>query len=471
MGANFITKKSINLALIKSISGIRGTIGGTAGSNLTPQDVVECTAAFGYWLLQEGAAPRVVLGRDGRISGEIVSALVTQTLVSLGFEVIDLDYSTTPTVEIAVPKEQAGAGIIITASHNPKEWNALKFLNHKGEFISKKDGENLLALLDSGAIQYEKVDHLGKHIRKEGYIQKHIDILLEMPMVDVESVKSQGFKIVVDCINSTGSISVPPLLEALGCEVVLVNGVLNGQFAHNPEPLPKNLQDLAAKVVAEKADLGIAVDPDVDRLAFVNEDGSMFGEEYTLVAVADYILSQKKGNTVSNLSSTRALRDVTQKHGGTYFASAVGEVNVVEMMKAQDAVIGGEGNGGIIVPDLHYGRDALAGIALFLTHLAKFGRPMTALRATYPVYKMVKDKIALTPAIDVDALIVALHEKYENEDCNTIDGLKIDFAQGWVHLRKSNTEPIIRVYAEHDSFENAKALVDQMKSDVDHILK
>ena len=471
MGAHFITKKSINLALIKSISGIRGTIGGAAGENLTPQDVVECTAAFGYWLQQEGANPRVVLGRDGRISGELVSALVTQTLVSLGFEVIDLDYSTTPTVEIAVPKEQAGAGIVITASHNPKEWNALKFLNHKGEFISKKDGESLLALLDSGAIQFKNVDQLGKHIRKEGYIQKHIDILLNMPMVDVESVKSKGFRVVVDGINSTGSISVPPLLEALGCEVVLLNGVLNGQFAHNPEPLPKNLQDLAAKVLAEKADLGIAVDPDVDRLAFVNEDGSMFGEEYTLVAVADFILSQKKGNTVSNLSSTRALRDVTQKHGGTYFASAVGEVNVVEMMKAQDAVIGGEGNGGIIVPDLHYGRDALAGIALFLTHLAKFGRPMTALRATYPVYKMVKDKIALTPAIDVDALIAALHKKYENEDCNTIDGLKIDFAQGWVHLRKSNTQPIIRVYAEHDSLENAKALVDQMKSDVDHILK
>ncbi len=454
------------MALIKSISGIRGTIGGAAGTNLTPQDIVECTAAFGYWLLQEGANPKVILGKDGRISGQLVSALVTQTLVGLGFEVIDLGFSTTPTVEIAVPEEGAGAGIIITASHNPKQWNALKFLNHKGEFISKKDGENLLALLDSGEIVYKEVDELGQHLRVEGYIQKHIDLILAMPEVDVPAVKAKNFKVVVDCINSTGVISVPPLLEALGCEVVTINDDLNGQFAHNPEPLPKHLESLAAKVKAGGADLGIAVDPDVDRLAFVNEDGSMFGEEYTLVAVADYMLSQKTGNTVSNLSSTRALRDVTRKHGGNYFASAVGEVNVVEMMKAQNAVIGGEGNGGIIVPSLHYGRDALAGIALFLSHLAKAGTSMTALRATYPNYQMVKDKIQLTPAIDVDRLIAQLHEKYKSEECNTIDGLKIDFPDGWVHLRKSNTEPIIRVYAEHDSLEKAQELVDQMKNDV-----
>lgn len=459
------------MALIKSISGIRGTIGGKKGDNLTPIDIVECTAAFGYWLKQDGAPRSVVIGRDGRISGSLVSNLVSQTLVSLGFDVIDLGLSTTPTVEMAVPAFGAGAGIIVTASHNPKQWNALKFLNRKGEFISKKDGDTLLQLLSDGKIIFNEVDELGSYRKEEGFLNQHIEHIFALPAVDLALVRGKSFKVVVDAVNSTGALSVPPLLERMGCEVVLINGEVTGHFAHNPEPLPKNLQQLAEAVVKEKADLGIAVDPDVDRLAFVNEDGSMFGEEYTLVAVADYMLSQQPGATVSNLSSTRALRDVTEKHGGTYYASAVGEVNVVEKMKEVKAVIGGEGNGGIIVPALHYGRDALAGIALFLTHLAKSGLRMSALRAGYPNYEMVKDKIALDATIDLANLLERLESAHKDDPYNTIDGLKIDFPDSWVHLRKSNTEPIIRIYAEGATQDEAEGLVNTIKGEVDHILQ
>lgn len=459
------------MALIKSISGIRGTIGGKVGTNLTPIDIVECTAAFGYWLKQDGAPLSVVIGRDGRISGSLVSNLVSQTLVSLGFEVIDLGLSTTPTVEMAVPAFAAGAGIIVTASHNPKQWNALKFLNRKGEFISKKDGDALLRLLTDGKILFNEVEELGSYRKEEGFLNQHIEQIFALPAVDLVAVKAKSFKVVVDAVNSTGALSVPPLLERMGCEVVLINGDITGDFAHNPEPLPKNLQQLAEAVVQQKADLGIAVDPDVDRLAFVNEDGSMFGEEYTLVAVADYMLSLSSGATVSNLSSTRALRDVTEKHGGTYYASAVGEVNVVEKMKEVNAVIGGEGNGGIIVPALHYGRDALAGIALFLTHLAKTGLSMSALRATYPNYEMVKDKIALDATIDLANLLQKLESAHKSDPYNTIDGLKIDFPDSWVHLRKSNTEPIIRIYAEGTTQGQAEDLVNAIKGEVDHILQ
>lgn len=450
------------MALIKSISGIRGTIGGQAGSNLTPQDIVECTAAFGYWLLQQGAPAKVVIGRDGRISGTMVGQLVSATLTGLGIDVIDLGLSTTPTVEMAVPMEDAGAGIIITASHNPKQWNALKFVNQRGEFISKADGEALLGLLADGQIQYAAVDQLGQYAQKDDYIQKHIDAILALPFVDADLVKQQEYHVVVDCINSTGAISLPPLLDQLGCTYTLLNETVNGHFAHNPEPLPQHLQALCETVVKEKAQLGIAVDPDVDRLAFVCENGQLFGEEYTLVAVADYLLQRKTGAAVSNLSSTRALRDVAHRHGGTYHASAVGEVNVVQLMKETQAVIGGEGNGGIIVPDLHYGRDALAGLAIFLTYLAQRGLTASQLRATYPAYHMVKDKIQLTPDMDVDQLLKQLEAHFSEEDYSTVDGLKIDFEHGWVHLRKSNTEPIIRVYAEGDSPEAARALAQRM---------
>ncbi|HMQ49296.1 MAG TPA: phosphoglucosamine mutase [Saprospiraceae bacterium] len=451
------------MALIKSISGIRGTIGGQAGDNLTPLDIVNCTAAFGYWLMQQGKATKVVIGRDGRISGKMVSQLVANTMVGLGFEVIDLGLSTTPTVEMAVMAEKAGAGIIVTASHNPRHWNALKFLNDKGEFIAQADGEALLELMESGAISYAFTEQLGAYKKGRGHLEAHVEKILEMPYMDVEAVRSKGFKVVVDCINSTGALAMPVLLEALNCEVILINEAVSGDFAHNPEPLPAHLTELCERVKAEGADLGVAVDPDVDRLALVCEDGALFGEEYTLVAVADYILSQKPGNTVSNLSSTRALRDVTERYGGQYFAAAVGEVHVVEKMKAVNAVIGGEGNGGVIVPDLHYGRDALAGVALILSLLAAKQMSASALRATYPDYLMVKDKIELTPNIDVDQLLVQLEEQYQHENYNTIDGLKIDFEHGWVHLRKSNTEPIIRVYAEADTTARAEKYVSEMK--------
>jgi phosphomannomutase len=454
------------MALIKSISGIRGTIGGVPGQNLTPQDIVECTAAFGTWLLQKGNTPKVVIGRDARISGQMVRDLVVSTLTALGIDVIDLGLSTTPTVEMAVGFEGAGAGIIITASHNPKEWNALKFLNEKGEFISAADGAALLDLISNGGIQYQSVDALGKVLEGGDFLQKHIQAIIDLPEVEVDLVRARGFKVVLDPVNSSGAITVPDLLEYLGCEVIVINGETNGQFAHNPEPLPEHLRDLSAAILEHHADLGIAVDPDVDRLALVCENGEAFGEEYTLVAVADYMLQHTPGNTVSNLSSSRALRDVTLKHSGQYFAAAVGEVNVVEKMKAVNARIGGEGNGGIIVPELHYGRDALVGIALFLSWLAKFGGTTSALRATYPNYQMVKDKISLPEGLDMEAILHQLEQKYLHEEHSTIDGLKIDFPQSWLHLRKSNTEPIIRIYAEAPSLAEAEALVGKIKSEV-----
>lgn len=459
------------MALIKSISGIRGTIGGYAGDNLTPEDIVSCTAAFGYWILQNGHTPKVVIGRDGRISGALVSSLVSNTLLSLGIDVVDLGYSTTPTVEMAVPWEKAGAGIILTASHNPMEWNALKLVNHKGEFISQQDGEAFLKLLEKKEIRYAEVTKLGNYSTADGYIGRHTQAVLAMPLVDVKAVQQRKFKVVVDAVNSTGALAVPHLLRELDCEVILLNGEINGRFAHNPEPLPAHLQDLVKAVLQEKADLGIAVDPDVDRLALVCENGELFGEEYTLVAVADYVLQHKKGSTVSNLSSSRALRDVTHQHGEDYYAAAVGEVNVVEKMKAVKAVIGGEGNGGIIVPELHYGRDALAGIALFLSHLAKAGKTTSELRKGYPGYIMVKDKIALTPDIDIEQLLSALEKRYQQEDYSTIDGLKIDFPDGWVHLRKSNTEPIIRIYAEGTTEDLVQTLIRNIHQEVAEILK
>jgi len=454
------------MTLIKSISGIRGTIGGNPGDNLTPVDIVECTAGFGEWIKKRHANPKVVIGRDGRISGAIVEGLVINTLLSMGIDVLNLGLSTTPTVEVAVPIENASAGIIITASHNPKQWNALKFLNADGEFISGADGEEIIGYISAGKLDFTDVDHLGKVTEDDTYIAKHIDMIFNLDYVNVETIKAAKFKVVVDCINSTGAISVVPLLERLGCEVTAIHAEMTGDFAHNPEPRPDHLVNLSKTVVEQGANLGISVDPDVDRLAFVNEDGSMFGEEYTLVAVADYILSKKRGNTVSNLSSTRALADITTKHGGKYTASAVGEVNVVNAMKATNAVIGGEGNGGIILPDLHYGRDALVGIAMMLNLLADKDISISELRKTYTHYEMVKDKIQLTPDIDIEALLARLEEKFKSEKTNTVDGLKIDFADGWVHLRKSNTEPIIRVYAEANSVARAQELANMLKSEV-----
>jgi phosphomannomutase len=454
------------LALIKSISGFRGTIGGRAGDNLTPQDIVECTAAFGQWLLDTTGNPVVVVGRDGRISGDIVSQLAISTLRSVGMNVIDLGLSTTPTVEMAVTMEQAGGGIILTASHNPKEWNALKLLNSRGEFISAADGEAVLARMAAGNIEYAPVDKLGTYRTDDTFVAKHIEKILALDLVDVNLVRAKKYKVVLDAINSTGALAVPPLLEALGCEVSVINGDITGRFAHNPEPLKEHLGQLSLEVKRGKAHLGIAVDPDVDRLVFMDENGDLFGEEYTLVAVADYVLSKRKGNTVSNLSSTRALRDVTIKYGGAYYAAAVGEVNVVAKMKAVNAVIGGEGNGGIILPDLHYGRDALVGIALFLTHLAQNGRSVSVLRQTYPDYHMSKTKIDRSPDIDLEKIFEALKHNYRNEQINTEDGLKIDFESGWVHLRPSNTEPVIRVYSESRSAVIAENLAKKIISDV-----
>ena len=463
------------MALIKSISGIRGTIGGAAGDNLTPQDIVECAAAFGYWVIQKTNNPKIVVGRDARISGEIVNSLVVSTLRSLGIDVVDLGLSTTPTVEIAVPMENAGAGIILTASHNPKQWNALKLLNDKGEFISAADATEFLALIEAGNIEYASVEKLGSYRKDDTYINKHINTILSLPLVTIEKVKARQFKVVVDCVNSTGAISIPPLLEKLGCEVILINGEVTGDFAHNPEPLPENLRQLSEAVTANRADLGIAVDPDVDRLAFVSEDGEMFGEEYTLVTVADYILKNtpegKSRNTVSNLSSTRALRDVTEKNGGSYSSAAVGEVNVVNQMKATNAVIGGEGNGGVIYPELHYGRDALVGVALVLSQLAEFGKPISWMRRNYPSYVISKNKIQLTPEIDLDLIFEKLTEKYKNEELDTVDGLKILFESDWIHLRKSNTEPIIRIYSESASEVTANNLAKKIQQDIAGILK
>lgn len=448
------------MTLIKSISGIRGTIGGAPGDCLTPLDIVKFSSAYGTWIKKQSAnsRPTVVVGRDARISGPMVQQIVVGTLNGLGIDVVDVGLATTPTVEIAVTKEKADGGVILTASHNPKQWNALKLLNNKGEFISDKDGKEILAMTEKDEYSYAEVDYLGKTTTKD-YTQIHIDDVLALKYVNKEAIAKKGFKISIDCVNSVGGVVLPKLLKALGVkEVIELYCEPNGIFQHNPEPLPEHLTEIS-KVTREKgADLGFVVDPDVDRLAIINEDGSMFGEEYTLVAVADYILSHEKGNTVSNLSSSRALRDVTQKHGGKYTAAAVGEVNVVTTMKQTGAVIGGEGNGGIIYPASHYGRDALVGIALFLSHLATSGQKCSQLRASYPPYFISKNKIELKPGIDVDAILAKVKDKYKNEQVNDIDGVKIDFPSEWVHLRKSNTEPIIRIYAESNTPEGADKL-------------
>lgn len=470
--SNFAKLKKINLVtLIKSISGIRGTIGGTPGDNLTPVDIIECTAAFGTWVKQTTGNHKIVVGRDGRISGEIVSDLAIRTLQSIGIDVIDLGLSTTPTVEIAVPLENAGGGIIFTASHNPAQWNALKFLNNNGEFISGKDGNDVLNLITEKKLHFSDVNNLGSVVRDDSYIDKHIKMILDLDVVFAEKIRSKNFTIVVDGINSTGSIAVPALLKALCCHTILINGDINGQFAHNPEPLPEHLSQISQAVIEHKADLGIVVDPDVDRLAFVNEDGTLFGEEYTLVAAADHILFLKPGNTVSNMSSTRALRDVTEKYGCKYEPAAVGEVNVVTKMKALHAVLGGEGNGGVIYPDLHYGRDALVGIAIVLSKLAMTEFTMSELRKTYPHYFISKNKIELNDAIDLDEIFTKVKEKYQNNPLNTEDGLKIEFGNSWVHLRRSNTEPIIRIYAESNTLEMAENLAKSIIEDIRHIAK
>jgi phosphomannomutase len=462
------------MTLIKSISGIRGTIGGKVGDNLTPVDAVKFASAYGIWLkegrekLEAGRKLKVVVGRDARISGPMIHNLVVNTLIGLGIDVIDLGLSTTPTVEIAVPLENADGGIILTASHNPKQWNALKLLNEKGEFLNGIEGEKILQIAEAEAFDFSDVDSLGEITENDAYMDIHIDEVLNLPLVDVEAVKAAKFKVVVDGVNSSGGIIIPKLLELMGVEVVKLYCEPNGHFPHNPEPLKEHLTDISELVVKEKADLGVVVDPDVDRLAFICEDGEMFGEEYTLVACADFVLGKTPGNTVSNMSSSRALRDVTNAHKGSYEASAVGEVNVVDLMKKNNAIIGGEGNGGIIYPELHYGRDSLVGVALFLTHLANKKMSVSALRASYPEYYMSKNKIELTPQIDVDGILEAMTEKYKNEDITTIDGVKIDFAENWVHLRKSNTEPIIRIYTEAETQEKADVLalriIDEIKA-------
>jgi len=462
------------VTLIKSISGIRGTIGGKSGESLTPVDVVKFSAAYATWLAAQFPVKtkcKVVLGRDARISGPMIHNLVCGTLTAMGLDVIDVGLSTTPTVEMAVTFHQAHGGIILTASHNPKQWNALKLLNSKGEFISAADGETLLKIAEQESFEFANVNQLGTVTTDTHAIDKHIEAILALPLVDTKAIAAKKFKIVIDCVNSSGGIALPPLLKALGVEEVTeLYCTPDGQFPHNPEPLPEHLTELSKTVIKSKAHLGISVDPDVDRLALVCEDGEMFGEEYTLVAVADYVLKNKKGNTVSNLSSTRALRDVTEKAGGSHFASAVGEVNVVEMMKAKNAVIGGEGNGGVIYPDIHYGRDALAGIALFLTHLAKYGNTVSMLRSSYPDYFISKNKIELTPEINVDGVLESIQEKYKKHKINTIDGLKIEFDKEWVHLRKSNTEPIIRIYAESDSITTANNLAEKIISDIKELI-
>lgn len=461
------------MSLIKSISGIRGTIGGSPGEALTPIDVVRFTAAFGSWLKKKnGNSKVVVIGRDGRISGPMLQQLVVATLNGLGLDVIDLDLSTTPTVEIAVQRERAAGGIILTASHNPKEWNALKLLNEQGEFISGEDGKDVLAIAEKEDFSFVEVNKLGNHILNDTYLQKHIDLILAHPFVDVNAIKQRDFSVVIDPINSTGGIFVPALLKALGVDKVkILNGDVTGKFQHNPEPLPENLTGLSNEVVKTKADFGIAVDPDVDRLCFVCEDGSMFGEEYTLVAVADYVLSKKSGNTVSNLSSTRALKDITEKHGGKYFPSAVGEVNVVRKMREVNAVIGGEGNGGVIDPQLHYGRDALIGIALFLTHLAQSQKSILTLRKQYPNYFISKNKIGIDKDVPVKKILQKIREKYKNNPANTEDGVRIEFDSNWVHLRPSNTEPIIRIYAESQNETTAQNIAKRIMEDIKEEMK
>lgn len=459
------------MTLIKSISGIRGTIGGKPADNLTPLDVVKFAAAYGAWVLKRPASPKVVIGRDARPSGGMVSNLVANTLTGLGIDVVDLGLSTTPTVEMAVPWEKAAGGIILTASHNPVHWNALKLLNEKGEFISGADGEEILRIAEAETFEFAPVNKLGRYRQDDTYIQKHIDAILALPLVDAKAIHQRGFRVVVDAVNSSGGIAVPQLLSALGVTVKKLYCEPTGHFPHNPEPLPEHLGDITREILNGKYDLGIVVDPDVDRLALVCEDGTPFGEEYTLVAVADYVLhAGRKGNTVSNLSSTRALQDVTEKAGGQYFASAVGEVNVVALMKEKEAVIGGEGNGGVIYPDLHYGRDALVGIALFLTHLAKSGLTARRLRMKYPNYFISKNKIELTGDINVDKILEQIRNKYKKQPVNTADGVRIEFEREWVHLRKSNTEPIIRIYAESDLETKADNLAAKIIGDIREII-
>ncbi|MEO6902908.1 MAG: phosphoglucosamine mutase [Bacteroidia bacterium] len=471
------------MTLIKSISGIRGTIGGKPGEGLSPIDIVKYTAAFATFIAanSENKKIKIVVGRDARISGEMVNNIVLGTLQGIGVDVIDIGLSTTPTVEIAVPEETAAGGIIITASHNPKQWNALKLLNHKGEFISEADGEEVLRIAENESYKFVDVNNLGNVSKNETYLRKHIDKILALPLVDIPAIKNAKFKVVIDCVNSTGGIVLPQLLRELGVEtVVKLYCEPNGEFPHNPEPLPENLRDISKLVVKEKAHLGIVVDPDVDRLALVCEDGEMFGEEYTLVAVAEYVLNMrspadkaagKKGNTVSNLSSTRALRDITEKHGGVYNASAVGEVNVVKLMKETHAIIGGEGNGGVILPELHYGRDALVGIALFLSQLARFGNTCSMLRSSYPNYYISKNKIELTPEVNVDKILEDIQEKYKKQPINTIDGIKIEFEKEWVHLRRSNTESIIRIYSESENKATAENLAKKIMLDIREFIK
>ncbi|WP_075601795.1 phosphoglucosamine mutase [Saccharicrinis aurantiacus] len=460
------------MTLIKSISGIRGTIGGQAGEGLSPLDVVKFTAAYATWAKQNVGKDKitVVVGRDARISGPMVDRLVVATLMGMGADVVNLGLSTTPTTELAVEWENADGGIILTASHNPKQWNALKLLNNKGEFLDGKAGEKILEIAESESFTFVDVDDLGEVKNDDSYLQKHVQHVCDLELVDVDAIKNTNLTVALDCVNSVGGTYLPPLLKALGVKnTIELYCEPNGQFPHNPEPLPENLTEIASLIKEKKADVGFVVDPDVDRLAIVNEDGSMFGEEYTLVAVADYILSNKPGNTVSNLSSTRALRDVTEKHGGSYAAAAVGEVNVVSKMKETNTVIGGEGNGGIIYPESHYGRDALVGIGLFLTHLAKSGKTCSELRATYPEYYISKNKIELTPEINVDKILLDVKNKYSDEQINDIDGVKIDFADKWVHLRKSNTEPIIRIYSEAATMDEADQLAQTIINDIKEI--
>lgn len=462
------------MTLIRSISGIRGTIGGKVGEGLSPLDTVKYAAAYGTFIKNRCGKdnPLVVVGRDARISGSMVNQLVKGTLMGLGINVMDTGLSTTPTVEMAVTFENADGGIILTASHNPKQWNALKLLNEKGEFLSGEDGEQVLKIAEDDAYTFSEVDHLGVEVETRDHVQMHIDAILELPYVDVEAIKKLNPHVVIDCVNSTGGIVLPRLLKQLGVEKVTeLFCEPNGQFPHNPEPLPENLTEISEHIKKSGADVGFVVDPDVDRLCMVCEDGEMFGEEYTLVACADHVLQHKKGNTVSNLSSTRALRDVTEKHGGEYSASAVGEVNVVNMMKDTNAVIGGEGNGGVILPELHYGRDALVGIAMFLTQLANFGKTTSQLRASYTNYTISKNKITLTPETDVDGILAKMKEKYSDKPVNTIDGVKIEFDKEWVHLRKSNTEPIIRIYSESENESTANNLAEKIISDIKELMK
>lgn len=462
-----------NMSLIKSISGIRGTIGGRQGEGLSPLDVVRFTAAFGEFIKRKNdQKAKVVVGRDARISGNMINRLVNNSLIGMGIDVVDLGLSTTPTVEMAVPAMRAQGGIIVTASHNPREWNALKLLNEAGEFISAEDGRQVLNIADGNEMIFADVDNLGRYANYERFVQEHIDKILALPLVDINAIKAAGFRVVVDCINSTGGIAIPPLLKALGVEnVEMIHCDPTGEFAHNPEPVPAHLNEISKRVIAKKADVGFAVDPDVDRLAIVCENGEMFGEEYTLVAIADYVLQHQKGNTVSNLSSSKALSDISKNAGVDYFAAAVGEVNVVEKMKEVNAVIGGEGNGGVIYPDLHYGRDAMVGIALFLSYLAKSDKMVSGIRKQYPDYVIQKSKIELDEDIDMDAILSKIKEKYQDYPVNTIDGVKIEFDREWVHLRKSNTEPIVRIYAESRSKDRASALAERFVKELNEMTR